>query len=140
VLAVQHLQRGDVQQQPAARLQHARHFLDRRLFDRVGQNLEDVERRRQVDGAARERDVADARLDDAMPVRAGELGADARHIEAGRAAVGPQHLEIRSGAAAAIENPRRRPPFSGAHERGLDVLTEAAKPEVRLFGAVSQLE
>jgi hypothetical protein len=70
----------------------------------------------------------------------GERGANARQIEAGRAAVGPQHLEIRAGAAAAIEDARRRPPLSGARERGLDVLTEAAKPEVRLFGAVSQLE
>ena len=52
MLAVQDLERGDVQQQPAARLQHARDLGDRRPLDLVGQTLKDVERGDQIEGAA----------------------------------------------------------------------------------------
>ena len=69
-----------------------------------------------------------------------ELGADARQIEADGVAVRPQHLEVRAGAAAAIENARRAHAGSRPRERGLHVLAESAKPEVRLFGAIGQFK
>ena len=53
---------------------------------------------------------------------------------------GPQHLEIRAGAAAAIEDPRRRHAGGGARERGPHVLAESTKPEVRLLGPVGQFK
>ena len=75
-----------------------------------------------------------------MAVRLRELGADAREIEADRVAVRPQHLEVRSGAAAAIKNARPRHARGRARERRLHVLAEAAKPEVRLFRPIGQFE
>ena len=116
------------------------HLEDRRLFDRVRQHLEHVERRHQIERAAAKGDVADGGLGDAMAVGLRELGADARQVEADGVAKGPQHLEIRAGAAAAIEDPRRRHAGGGARDRGAHVLAEATKPEVRLLGLVGQFK
>ena len=61
-------------------------------------------------------------------------------IEAHGAPERAQHLEIRSGAAAAIEDARRWHAGHGARERRLHVLPEATKPEVRLLRSIRQLK
>ena len=110
------------------------------LFDGVGKNLEDIERRDEIEVAGAKWDVADARLGDAMAVGPGKLGPDARQIESDRSAVGSQHLEIRAGAAPAVENPRGGHTRRGAGESRLHILAETAKPKVRLFRPVGQFE
>ncbi len=140
MLAVQDLQRGHVQQQPSAGFEDAPHLEDRRLFDGVRQHLEHVERGHQIERAAAKGDVADGGLGDAMAVGLRELGADARQVEPDGAAKGPQHLEIRAGAAAAIEDPRRRHAGGGAGDRRAHVLAETTKPEVRLLRPVGQFK
>ena len=51
-----------------------------------------------------------------------------------------QHREVRPGAAAAIEQPRRRAARDRARDLGPDEPAESAKPEVRLLGEMRELE
>ena len=138
MLAVQDVERRHMQEEPAARLQHARDLGDGRSLDPIGQGLKDVERGDEIERAAAKRDVGDARLRHGVTVRLRKLRAGGGQIEAHRPPVAPQHLEIRSGAAPAIENARRVDAGHGARERGFHVLPETTKPEVRLLRSVRQ--
>jgi hypothetical protein len=102
--------------------------------------LKDVERGDEVESCGREWNVADAGLRDPVAMVMRERHAGAGEIEADGIAERTQHLEIRAGAAAAIENARRPDPASGARDHRPHVLTEAAKPEVRLLGSIGQFK
>ena len=134
MIAAQHRHRRDVDDRAAARLQQPEHLADRRPLVRLGQRIQHVERRDDVEAGAGKGNGGHA---GAREARAARVTADAEsglgEVEPVGAAEAGEQCEVGAGAAAAIEQPRVRQSGGRALEQRRDECAEAAEPEVTRF-------
>ena len=135
-----HSNAATVTSERAARAQHARDLARRRLFDLVGQAVEHVERRHHIEAGVGNGIAPMLARTTRDAVRSRELQAPRGQIEAERAAMARQQLQVGAGAAAAVEQPQVSPAAAAGCQPRRDEPAEASKPEVGAFGAVGELE
>jgi len=134
VVTAKEVHRRHVDDRVPAGLEHPEHLGDRGPFRLVLERVEHVERGHQIEGGARKRRRRDVGAGE--PPAAGfaaDVQAGGAQIEAEGAAVRRQHLDVRAGTAAAVEEERVRPPGEGRLDERRDEGAEAAEPEVTRF-------
>ena len=141
MIAPEHVERRHVHQEGSPRLEHAVHLGDGGPLALLGQAIQNIEGRDDIEGIAGERNGGGACLGDSTQTElSGELEAPPGQIEAARAAVVFEAQEVRAGAAAAVEDPGAGEAGGRLFEERLHESCEAPIPEVPLFGRVGRLE
>ena len=140
VIPSEKVERCDVDDEPAARFEHARHFGDCLSLGRVIERVEHVERRHQIEPLRGERQVRRRRARrEALAPLPRELQPGPREIDSVRATVAAQPREIVARAATAIEDVEGRSAGGVGNER-FNESTEPAEPEMIALGARRRLE
>jgi hypothetical protein len=143
VIAAQERHRCDVDDGVAARFEQAVHFSDCGALVRGLEGIQHVEGRDEIERRARERHRRDAGPRE-MPASgfAADAQADLGQVEAERAAEGAEQIDVRAGAAAAVEQQRIAAAGDGACDKRRDEGAESAEPEMsrfRLRGGAQQM-
>ena len=136
MVAAQDVHRRDVDQHAPAGPREPEHLRHGRLFVRLLERIQHVERRHEVEhpaGEGRRRDRGPRQPAPAQLVP--DIKSDLGTVETVGRAIALEQGEVGARAAAAIEDARPDPAAEGPVDQGPDEPAEAAKPEMTLFRA-----
>jgi hypothetical protein len=141
VVASEQTQRRDVDNQRASRPQYPEHLSDGNRLVVLGQAIQDVERRHEIEKAVSERNPRDRRVGEtALSVAARELEPVPRQIKSRGSAKLAEHDEVGACSAAAIQNARRLPPGERVSDERTGETPKAGPPEMALLDAIGGFE
>ena len=148
MIAAKRIERGGIDDDVAAGLEHPEHLANRRALDVVVERVNDIERRDQIEPRAAEGEGGGRRPRDfSLAASVRDLQTRPRQVDTIGAPELPQQGQVVTGAAAAVENLRGRAAagpglgfFHGPRDERPDEPPEATEPEMIAFRARGRFE